>query len=131
MAAKTSRKPRMVLLAAVVTVVLFVLGIGAVAMVVTALSQRQEVVQQGRFDMPAPQVRVFIAGAAGQFGWKSSSVPDGPYSTGYGPLRVEVDDQDGMALVKIDGPRKPAGDLMELLRRQLPEAPAAASKPTP
>jgi hypothetical protein len=116
-------KPRKVALAAVVAVVLFLIGAGTILMTTLALLQRAEVVRSQRFDMPASQVTVFVQGASGQLGWKAPAEPDGAYTTGYGPLRVKIANDEGMAKVDISGPRKPADDLFELLKRQLPTAP--------
>jgi len=119
---------RKVALAAVVAVVLFLIGAGAVLMVTLALLQRAEVVRSQAFDMPPSQVKVFVQGASGKLGWRAPARPDDPYTTGYGPLRVKIADDHGMASVEINGPRKPADDLMELLKRQLPTSPGPESE---
>lgn len=116
------KRPNMVL-AAVVAVVLFVLGVGGVAVVATALRQRQEVVRAERFDMPPDQVTQFFTGAASQFGWKLSNGDAGAYVTGSGPLRARIAPDSGGTRVTITGPRRPTDDMMGLLKRQLPTLP--------
>lgn len=129
MAVSSTTKSRKVALAAVGAVVLFLVGAGAILMVTLALRQRVEVNRSAIFDMPASQVNVFVQGASGKLGWKAPNEKDGLYTTGFGPLRVKVVEDNDMAKVEINGPRKPADDLLALLKRQLPTASATETSP--
>lgn len=87
-----------------------------------ALQTRRSVTLERSYDMPAGQVRQFVAAATVKFGWKTDPTDLGSVQTPDGRLTTEVSEGSNGALVHIEGPRRSAEQLVELLSRQLPES---------
>ena len=102
-------------------VVFFVAAVGLLAVALSLLGKRRPTHAEQTYDMPASQVREFVAAASGRFGWKAKPEPLA-YATPAGDLTAKVTDTDGDAKVEIDGPRQSVDALKALLDRQIPPA---------
>ena len=83
---------------------------------------RRSTTIERRYDMPAPQVRQFLAAGSQKLGWKVDPTDLGAYETPNGRVATEVAGDEAGATVTIVGPSRSAEDLQGLLDRQLPAA---------
>lgn len=108
--------------ALVVRLIAALLAGSAVAFGGLLYQTRRTTTIERRYDMPATQVRQFLAASTQKLGWTVDPTDLGAFQTPNGRIATEVAGDEAGASVTIAGPAKSAQDLQELLDRQLPAA---------